>query len=544
MKYLRFLLPIPFIMFSTDSFSQSKYQNIEIYVKVWGFIKYYHPNVAGGTINWDSVFVAHIDKIIVAKNSKGLNAEVAELIDAPGPDKNMEVAPPTGDIFTKNHDLGWLEHSTMLSQSNKSRLLYIFTHRNRGTNRFVKSINQTDYSGENTYEQMTWPTLEYRLLFLARFWNAINYYDPYKFITAENWNSVLTRFIPKVQRVKDTTAYHKILLQLAVELHDGHAQLWGRDDIWGKYWLPFYITVLHDTVVITHTDGGGGIKQGDLLIAIDNEPIAKRMARFKQYTTSSNLPSLNRHLEQLLLLTPDMAQQVTVKRGDKTFTIRVSNILITQRNWQYINNYTANDKGYEMIGKSIIRVYTDQYWKKNVDTIKALMRTKKAIIFDARSYMDDDAFYNIFDMFLPVPTPINYDTKIMPDEPGYFKWVLSPKMGGVNPQPYSGTVIILADERCQSQGEYTVMTLQTIPHSVTIGSQTCGLDGADSYFPMGGGMSISHSGYGIYYPDKTPTQQRGVKIDIPVKKSVESVRRDEDVAMEEALKYLKSKGFD
>ncbi len=543
MKYLKVLLSILFIMLSADSFSQSKYQNIEIYAKVWGFIKYHHPNVASGTINWDSVFVAHIDKIIVAKNSEDLNAEVAELIAAPGTDKNMEVAPPTGDIFTKNHDLGWLEHSTVLNQSNKSRLLYIFTHRNRGNNRFVKSINQTDYSGENPYEQMTWPTPEYRLLFLARFWNAINYYDPYKFITAENWNSVLTRFIPKVQRVKDTTAYHKILLQLAVELHDGHAQLWGRDDLWGKYWLPFYITVLHDTVVISHTDDGGRIKPGDLLVAINNEPIAKRIARFRRYTTSSNLPSLNRHLEQLLLLTTDTAQQVTIKRGVKTFAIRISNILVTQRKWQYINNYTANEKGYEMIGKSIIRVYTAQNWGKNMDTIKALMRTKKAIIFDARSYMDNDAFYNIFDMFLPRPAPIDVETKIMPNEPGYFKWVLSPKIGGVNPRPYSGKVIILADERCQSQGEYTVMTLQTIPHSVTIGSQTCGLDGADSYFPMGGGMSISHSGYGIYYPDKTPTQQRGVRIDIRAKKTVKSTVKDEDVALEKALQYLKKYGI-
>ncbi len=171
------------------------------------------------------------------------------------------------------------------------------------------------------------------------------------------------------------------------------------------------------------------------------------------------------------------------------------------------------------------------------------MRTKKAIIFDARSYMDEDDFYNIFDMFLPGPTAIDIETKIMPDDPGYFKWVLTPKIGGLNPRPYGGTVIILADERCQSQGEYTVMTLQTIPHSVTIGSQTCGLDGAVSYFPMGGGISLSHSGYGIYYPDKTPTQQRGVKIDIQVKKTVENVMKDEDVALDEAVRYLKAKGI-
>jgi C-terminal processing protease CtpA/Prc len=110
-------------------------------------------------------------------------------------------------------------------------------------------------------------------------------------------------------------------------------------------------------------------------------------------------------------------------------------------------------------------------------------------------------------------------------------------------QPYGGTVIILVDERCQSQGEYTVMTLQTIPHSITIGSQTCGLDGVVSYFPMGGGITISHSGYGIYYPDKTPTQQRGVRIDIKVKKTVKNIIDDQDVALNAALSYLSAKGI-
>jgi C-terminal processing protease CtpA/Prc len=433
-----------------------------------------------------------------------------------------------------------------LNKKNRDRLLFIYTHRNRGNNRFVKFNNYTDYSGEKTYDEMSWPTVEYRLLFLARFWNAINYYDPYKFMTAESWNSVLIRFIPKMQQVKDTTTYHKLLLQLAVALHDGHAQLVGRDEIWGKYLLPFYTTVLGDTVVITHADDAGrcasaGIRRGDLLVAINNEPIAKRIARFKPYISSSNSSSLNRGLMYTLLRTTDTTESVTIKRGAKTFTTAISSIPAATRNWQYQNNYTANDKGYEMIGKSIIRVYTAQPWEKNADTIKALMRTSKAIIFDARSYMANDAFYNIFDMFLPGPAPIDMETRIMPDDPGYFKWVLTPKIGSINPRPYSGTVIILADERCQSQGEYTVMTLQTIPHSVTIGSQTGGLDGAVSFIPMGGALGITHSGYGIYYPDKTPTQQRGVKIDIQVKKTVRSIIRDEDPALQEALKYLKTK---
>jgi carboxyl-terminal processing protease len=555
MSRIRFIF-IPFFLTvlltsetgKTSAQFQSETKRIAIYSKVWGFIKYHHPSVAGGTINWDSVFIAHIDAVIASSDRAALNAEFSALITAAGPIDNPQAAHLSGDIFVKNQDLCWLQDSSLLNNENRTKLQFIYTHRNRGINRFVKYNNYTDYSGENPYLQMTWPSPEYRLLFLARFWNAINYYDPYKFITAENWNRVLTRFIPKVQEVKDSTAYHKILLHLAVALHDGHAQLDPHDETWGKYLLPFYTTVLGDKVVITHLDDAGvcaiaGIRTGDLLVAINNEPIAKRTARFKPDISSSNASSLDRGLMYELLRTTDTTESVTINRGVKTFTTRINCIPASQRNWQYQNNYTASEKGYEMIGKSIIRVYTDQSWDKNVDTIKALMRTRKAIIFDARSYMADDAFYNIFDMFLPAPAPINYSTVIMPDDPGFFKWELSPKMGGVNPKAYSGIVIILADERCQSQGEYTVMTLQTIPHSVTIGSKTDGLDGAVSAFPMGGGLTISHSGYGIYYPDKTPTQQRGVRIDIQAKKTVKSIVNGEDPALEVALQYLRGKGI-
>ena len=117
-------------------------------------------------------------------------------------------------------------------------------------------------------------------------------------------------------------------------------------------------------------------------------------------------------------------------------------------------------------------------------------------------------------------------------------------MGDINNSPYRGKVIIFVDERSQSQGEYSAMALQTIPSSITIGSQTAGADGAVSPIPMGGQLAISYSGYGIFYPDKTPTQRRGVKIDIQVKKTIESVSKDQDVILNAALKYLKDRGID
>jgi carboxyl-terminal processing protease len=528
--------------------AQSQTESIAVYSKVWGFLKYHHPNIAGGTINWDSVFIAHIDQVITVKSRAELNAELSLLISAAGSLDNPPAAQFKGDIFMKNHDLHWLEDSAILNKQNCKMLQFIYNHRNRGNNRFVKFNNYTDYGGESAYEQMTWPTAEYRLLFLARFWNAINYYDPYKYITEVHWNTVLPEFIPKFRWVTDTLEYYKTLLQLAVSLHDGHSQLIGKDDIWGKYTLPVYISIVNDTVLIRQTANdslcrAANIQKGDIILAIDGETISKRMERFKPYTTSSNQVSLNRHFEITLLSTQKPIQQITLSRGTKVFRTEVCTISKSDRDWQYINDYTMNETGYKTIGNSIAYIYTMQIWDKNVDSIKALISSKKAVIFDARNYTQNDAFYNIFGMFLPNPSPINYSTYIMPDDPGFFNWQLSPKLGEVNVKPYTGVVIILADERCQSQGEYSVMTLQTIPHSVTIGSQTAGTDGVVSYIPMGGKLGITHSGYGIYYPDKRSTQQIGVRIDIQAKRTIKSIINDEDPALEAALKYLSARGI-
>ncbi len=183
-------------------------------------------------------------------------------------------------------------------------------------------------------------------------------------------------------------------------------------------------------------------------------------------------------------------------------------------------------------------------WKSNMDTIKALIKSKKAVIIDIRNYPISDYFYNIFDIFLPEPKAINQSLYITIKNPGYFRWQLSPKIGTTNKFPYSGKVVILTDERSQSQGEYSVMCLQTIPNSVTVGSQTAGADGVVTTISMGGKLSLSYSGYGIFYPDKTPTQRRGVKIDIEATKTAESITNNRDFALQKALEFLKKNGID
>jgi carboxyl-terminal processing protease len=544
------------ILLSVNVFGQTKYQKIEMFTKVWGFLKYHHPAVATGKIDWDSVYVSNIHKIERTVSDAEFNDQLLAIINSLGPLQKNQIAKLPDTLFAKNHDLGWIDTSKIIHQNLRDKLKEIYIYRNQGENKYIKLNYLTaDYSGENKYENIGLPDEHYRLLFLARFWNAINYFAPYKYETGEDLGNVLSRFIPKLINVKDTLSYYKTLLQLAVSLNDGHSQLTVANDnlpinnlVFGKYTAPVYAVIIDGKIIARQLADDSlnkiNVRRGDVILSIDNEPAAHRMARLGAYVSASNSTSRNKYLTWILFDTHNNYQTLEIKRGNQIFTARVKCILASKRDWRYLNDYTANKTGYKAIGNSITYVYAWQMWHGNMDTIKALIKSRKAVIFDVRNYPNGDDFYNIFDIFLPEPKVINQSLYLSINNPGYFKWQPSPKIGNINKSPYGGTVIILADERSQSQGEYSTMCLQTIPHSITIGSQTAGADGVVTAIPIGGKLTISYSGYGIYYPDRAPTQRRGIRIDIPVKKTVESVVKDQDLALEAALKYLRKGGID
>lgn len=559
MKYLNSfkILWLSLVMlFSANVFGQTKYQQIATFTKVWGFLKYHHPAVAAGNINWDSVYLSNLPKIQHSATSNEFNRLLLSVINNLGEIQRRQPVILSNSLFTQNHDLKWIDQNKLIGQTVKGKLKEIYTYRNQGDNKYIKlSYLTADYSGETKYDSMGLPEQDYRLLFLARFWNAINYFAPYKYEIGEDWGNVLSRFIPKMMNAKDTLSYYQTLLQLAVSLNDGHSQLTISNEnapindlVFGKYTVPVYSVIIDGKVIVRKLADDSlnkiNLKRGDVILSIDNEPVAKRIARLGAYLSASNNNSRNKYLTWVLFDTHNTYQTLQVKRNDKILTLKIKCIPAAKRNWGDLNDYTYNDKGYKTIGNSIAYVYASQIWHGDLDTIKALIKRSKAVIFDVRNYPNNDDFYNIFDIFLPEPKVINQSLCLSINNPGYFKWQPSPRLGNINKSPYSGQVIILADERSQSQGEYSTMTLQTIPNSVTIGSQTAGADGVVTQVPMGGKLAISYSGYGIYYPDKTPTQRRGIRIDIPVKKTVESVVRDKDLAVEEALKYLKKKGID
>ena len=67
-----------------------------------------------------------------------------------------------------------------------------------------------------------------------------------------------------------------------------------------------------------------------------------------------------------------------------------------------------------------------------------------------------------------------------------------------------------------------------------IGSTTAGADGNVSQIPLPGGMQTMISGIGVFYPDKTPTQQVGIVPNIAVRPTIDGIRAGRDEVLEAA----------
>jgi C-terminal processing protease CtpA/Prc len=538
------------VSFSANSQTSSTTTRIKNFIKAWGFLKYHHPLVATGTLNWDSVFVHHVDGIIGVRSSNEYNARILDMINSPGQPPKARQQKKFDSLFLENKtNITWITSASTFNKEVRTKLKYIYDNKNQDTNRYIKIEHSTaNFSGENKFENLQFPDTEHRLLFLSRFWNIINYFAPYKYLTT-NWDGVLETFIPKIIDSKDTLTYYKTLQELSKSLNDGHSQLalnnqMLSDLFFGNYTVPFYCQIINGQVVIRNVGSDSiaralNIKQGDIILKVNGEEVGTIMTDRRKYISASNKADEDHQLSHYILDGQTSAAVLEIQRDNKIFETSVTRVSTQNRDWGAFINFSQNDVGYKKLNDSVLLIYAMQIWDGNLDTIKRLIKQSKAVIFDVRNYPRNDAFFFIADPFLSEPKTIDYATVALPELPGLFKWKLNPnKIGHVSDTAYQGKVIILCDERTQSQGEYSCMVLQTIPGSVTIGSQTAGADGIVTNIPMGGGLTISYSGYGVYYPDKTQTQRVGIKIDIPVKKTVDAIKNNRDEILDRALQYI------
>lgn len=542
-KTVHVFLCLLFSVFLLQAQSTDKYYYL---AKLWGFAKYHHPTCTACEINWDQVLLDKFNRIDTLEDREAINEVFLSMLDTLGTlEEEVGTLPEVADPKLNNLDLDWIADEYWSAEATQKLSLIKSKMRPRPqcTIQPRFSNGNLDFENDNQFANQTfsdYPTRNLRFLAVARWWNIIEYFFPYKYQTDEAWDEVLLNYTLPVLDATDGVSYHIAMKTFTAQIDDAHA--FYRNSLYservrGQFFPPFNARYIENEVVITQTLSNTDIQVGDILQEIDGQSIEALKEQYWALIEGSNAASKWRNFITFILLGPPEASTATVEKAagkvvEFNFNRGATNnsrlfVESTEPSYRKVLTQEGCEVGYVDMGT---------LEREEVPGMFELFRDLPGIILDIRNYPNgtmwtmvpflvngDHYFSNITNPDIEVPGRFNLREHAIPG-------------GNFNSQLYNGKLVMLFDERTQSQAEFTIMGLEPNPGgTMKIGSQTAGADGNVSTVFLPGNIEVLFSGLGIYYPDNRETQRIGIVPDIELKPTINGIRTGRDELLEYAL---------
>src|SRR5690606_39010498 len=142
------------------------------WTKTWGFLKYFHPAVTHGTMNWDEIFINELDSLKKIDSKEELNTHFIGLIDKLN--KQTELQWNSKDGMFVETILESLDEPSIFSDELIQVMRETALQRISGKNRFL-DFDEKSYPlllEGNNYDENYYPETSYRLLALAKIWST------------------------------------------------------------------------------------------------------------------------------------------------------------------------------------------------------------------------------------------------------------------------------------------------------------------------------------------------------------------------------------
>ncbi len=284
--------------------------------------------------------------------------------------------------------------------------------------------------------------------------------------------------------------------------------------------------------------GGIDIRPGDVVTAVNGQPIRQIVEAWRPYYSASNESALLRDLYRNLLRGSGADITVTVNRDNEHLQIIVPLMQDALIDQALASSHDREGGSFQIIDGEI--AYLKLSTMSSTELSEAIRHSvgMNGIIVDIRGYPKTFVVFSLVQHLVAVNTPFAVFTWPDINRPGQFFWSGKISIEPVAPT-LTGSLVILVDEVTQSQGEYTAMALKAVPKSIVIGSETAGADGDVSEITLPGGERTTFSGMGVFYPDKTQTQQTGIVADIVAAPTISGLRDNRDEALEAAIRIIR-----
>lgn len=240
---------------------------------------------------------------------------------------------------------------------------------------------------EKTYADQQWPAAEYRMLAAARVWGVFHYFHPYRHLYGEDWDAVLTDFLPKMARAENARKYQFAVAEMVAHAHDSHCNVSSRElslHFYGEAGPPVELRWIENQPVVTRVfDGKTDIRPGDVLTKIDGEPYRKQSDELAKYVPASTPQSMMRRMMDIMLRgASGSVVRLTLRRGDEpNRDVSLARIVNQPQTRPY-----PSGEVFRLLDRKVGYVDLEKLTNAQVDSMFELFRDTDAIIMDMRGY--------------------------------------------------------------------------------------------------------------------------------------------------------------
>lgn len=378
-----------------------------------------------------------------------------------------------------------------------------------------------------------------------RVWRLLNerYYDPQ--LHGVNWRAARDRYQPRIEAVADDEAFYELLEQMVAELRDAHTHVRSpfnrslRDrtqgistgiNVYEVEGQPVVTSITAEPEIIRQ-----GVAPGMVLLAIDRQPVAARMAAVRKAIGVSSSERARRVLTYGKLLDGPPESSVTLTLASDS-DVAAAPVLVTAHR-RVVSTLPQVQARRLTSGFGYIHLSN---WKPPAAELfrTALEQFSNApgLIIDLRDNGGGDpkVVLSIGSLLLARRTSFGIFTR-RSGRP------VELSAGREGSGLYDGPLVILVNEASGSGSEIFAAALQESARAIIIGQQTCGCVLAADREKLPGGGELSYSVYGYLTARGRRLEGSGVLPDRPVPLKLSDLRERRDAALLEAGKVLQQR---
>jgi carboxyl-terminal processing protease len=399
-------------------------------------------------------------------------------------------------------------------------------------------------------------TEQEKLFGLSYLWSEARYNFVYIDNIGPAWDSIYTRFIPRVQKTKSVKEYYDVLKSFYSFLNDSHSVVYYPDSIQNQIGSPPVRTKYLEGKVIVKSVLNDSLKQSGFVPGLevmkvnDVDAVEYGKKYVEPYVCSATLQDRIKRIYDYQFL-----------RGEKNTSVRLT--LKNESGVVFTVNLSRNlpatspvkpQLRYEMLNDSIGLLTISSFMVTNFqgifDSIYPMVLKSRALIIDIRKNGGGDG------------SKANYVLRHIIGKPyktaEFSTWINNPiekTMTGSTPawllskpdiyhpfedvEQYKNPIIVMISEETHSAAEDFCLAFDYSQRGKLIGTATAGSTGRPYNFDLPGGGMASVCTKKDTYPDGKIFVGIGIQPGIEVKESISSIRSGKDVVLERAVAEMK-----